>query len=177
MGFIEELRRQKVERETRTAKEKAEAEQKRTKEQEEHLRKLMQQETERQAKIRALDSSVVPQIAAEFASLTKKGVYRDAYDIGRLHFLLGSGTRSVPSRDGGHDVIETTTFFDIEGQVDGSVKIGDRILNQTEAINLGSVETALERAYQNPVREREVVHFTKRDLEQMGSSGEEHPQQ
>lgn len=153
MGLIEGLRRKKVEDETRAVREKAVTEARERERLEEARIENAKKSAEIKARINALNSTLVPEIAGEFASLTGKRIEVSAFC---LYFRIDEHVDVHRLRS---ELVHNSTYFIMEGQLDGSVEIGDTILSHDQANIPTVVERALERAYQNPIKKRSVEHL------------------
>lgn len=159
MGFIEELRRQRTEAEVRGARERAEADerfqQRMQREHDEEERKNAQKAIEDRARRDALETSVVLRLVRELAEVTEKSLL--PLGVGIL-FIIDKKT-DYPSSG----VRRTTRYFEIEGQVDGSVRIGDRTLTQYQASISSIVDSVLEKAYHHPAEKVEIEPWAGRE--------------
>lgn len=122
------------------------------------------------AKARALSSSAVPALAEELADLIKGNFWYGRSTKGTVAFERTE--EHSRQRSGGFFNGATTDtyvhrekFIDIEGQVDGSVKIGSRMLSAREARDPKIVERALESALNTPRIETETNIRTVTDRE------------
>ena len=152
MGLIEDLRIQRGMEEAEAAKQAEIATRQRAESEAEQAR----QRAEREARVAALHSSAVPELAEEFAGLLKKPAWGSSISPS-IKIDLERTSKTYDESTGGllhHDTLHVTTYekrsISIEGQVDGSVRIGDRTLSAADARIRNVVETALEHAYKNP---------------------------
>jgi len=174
MGMIEDLRRKKAEEEA-AARQATEPQQKSPAELEAARGRVAQEQAEREASTRALRSSVVPQIAHEFAGLLHKRI-DPLYQPNRdgMSMDVASSMETIKHRNRGDELVFETKVLEIEGQTDGSsVRIGNRILNAIEANTPTIVEVALESAYRQPKLTRSTRQLLRG--QQYGGAIDDHP--
>lgn len=160
MGIIEDLRRQKAAAAEEAASAKAKSDELRKADNEKKTKEYEEEKAIRLAKGKALYSTIVPQLTQELAGLINgRFDSRDGRD-GKIGIDMYTHVDRVI---GIWKVKLTFTSYsiDIEGQPDGTVKIGEKKLSQTEANNFNIVDDALKNAYLNPTIKKEVSQISK----------------
>ena len=162
MEFFEGLRKQRAENEVKAIRKKAETEQGNKLNEQALFQKNRQESEERKARVDALYSTIVPQLTLELATLIDRRFDSSENWDGKIGIEINR-KHDIKKHifKGGATFTSTTTRINIEGRPDGTVKIGDRILRQTEANNPEIVEAALENAYHNPSIKTEISEISK----------------
>ncbi len=169
MSYIEDLRRQREAEEAKATRAAAEEKAKSDAYWKPILEESERRRAENNARRVALERSAVRSVIQEIGQADPKLLHGTADAPQGEREGTGFNTQVGPSTYeslGGYRVIVHQQLFKVEGQPDGSVLIGDRILSPTQAVDHDTVESALERAIKNPTEKITTEDHTPPDYGQ-----------